>query len=108
MPASSSASVRLPTTATHTVAPSTISTPLLPLGHWLGDPSSLVGARRGSHPPVASGSGQSRPGGATSGRASWAARGGMFQQTAALRPEQALLGAAALKGASTLSNGTLG
>jgi hypothetical protein len=32
----------------------------------------------------------------------------MFQQTAALRPEQALLGAAALKGASTLSNGTLG
>src|SRR5215216_4294427 len=28
MPASSSASVRLPTTATHTVAPSTISTPL--------------------------------------------------------------------------------
>jgi hypothetical protein len=30
MPASSSASVRLPTTATHTVAPSTISTPQLP------------------------------------------------------------------------------
>ena len=32
----------------------------------------------------------------------------MFQQAAALRPEQALLGAAALKEASSFSNGTLG
>jgi hypothetical protein len=32
----------------------------------------------------------------------------MFQQAAALRPEQALLGAAALKRASSSSNGTLG
>jgi hypothetical protein len=33
---------------------------------------------------------------------------GMFQQAAALGPEQALLGAAALKEASSFSNGTLG
>jgi predicted GNAT family acetyltransferase len=32
----------------------------------------------------------------------------MFQQAAALRPEQALLGAAALKEASSFSDGTLG
>jgi hypothetical protein len=36
----------------------------------------------------------------------WA--GGMFQQAAALRPEQALLGAADLKEASSFSDGTLG
>jgi hypothetical protein len=32
----------------------------------------------------------------------------MFQQAAALRPEQALLGAADLKEASSFSDGTLG